>query len=213
MSTKGEPAELTELSGNYFSTATSFSFDSRAKELNQLCLLLVEPTGHKAEEGRWRKLEEEDHPGLAALSYQMGSAVLLVLTLPVAFGALPVWGEKVGKFEESKAERFINLSPSLEGAASRCDGLIGELESSTLNLFEDLAFFLNFFRSLLLLCSIKLSGKKAHLFVQEHLNHNEVGQVIIAHHIVVLLECQMLIKAFPENGALIRAKSAILYGY
>lgn len=164
MSTKSEPAELTELSGNYFSTATSFSFDSRAKELNQLCLLLVEPTGHKAEEGRWRKLEEEDHPGLAALSYQMGSAVLLVLTLPVAFGALPVWGEKVGKFEESKAERFIDWSPSLEGAASRCDGLIGELESSTLNLFEDLAFFLNFFRSLLLLCSIKLSGEKSASF-------------------------------------------------
>lgn len=47
MRTKGEPAKLTELSGNCFSTATSFSFDSRAKELNQLGLLLVEPEGTK----------------------------------------------------------------------------------------------------------------------------------------------------------------------
>lgn len=52
-----------------------------------------------------------------------------------------------------------------------------------------------------------------HLFLQEHLDHTKVGQVIIAYHIVVLLKCQMLIKAFPENGSLIRANAAILYGF
>lgn len=119
--TRGEPAELTQLSGNCFSTATSFSLDSRAKEQNQLGLLLVEPEGRKAGERRWRKLEEEDHPVLAALSYQMGSVLLLVLTLPVALRAL-------GRGS---------------GAASHWDGLI-VLKNSTLNLFEDLAFFPSF---------------------------------------------------------------------
>lgn len=86
MRTKGEPAELPKLPRNCFSTATSFSFDSRAKELNQLGLLLVEPEGHKAGERGWRKLEEEDHCVLAALGYQMGSAELFILTLPTALG-------------------------------------------------------------------------------------------------------------------------------
>lgn len=66
----------------------------RAKELNQLGVLLVEPEGHKAGERRWRK-PEEDHPVLAPLGYQMGSVLLLVLSLPVALRALPIWEEEV----------------------------------------------------------------------------------------------------------------------
>lgn len=77
-------------------TGRKLSFDSRAKELNWLGLLLLEPEAHKAGERRRRMLKEEDHPVLAALSYQMGSVVLLVLTLSVALRALPVWGEEVG---------------------------------------------------------------------------------------------------------------------
>lgn len=36
---------------------------------------------------------------------------------------------------------------------------------------------------------------------------------MIAQPIVVLLKCQLLIKASPENGLLIRANAGILYGF
>lgn len=60
----------------------------------------------------------------------------------------------------------------------------------------------------------EISLKQAlYLFLQEHLNHTEVGQVIIAQHIVMLLKCQLLIKSLSENGPLIRANTAILDGF
>ena len=77
--------------------------------------------------------------------------------------------------------------PSFEGAASHWVRLI-VLENSTLNPFEDPSVCPPSPSVLSPLCFVKLSGKKGMcLFLQEHLNHTEVGQVIIAQHIVVLV--------------------------
>lgn len=78
-------------------------------------------------------------------------------------------------------------------------------QSSSISSFSQLSLTTVFY---------EISLKQAlYLFLQEHLNHTEVGQVIIAQHSVVLLKCQLLIKSLSENGPLIRTNAAILYGF